>query len=185
MDARFELEFECQESWEAMREVAPGERHCARCTETVVDLSRMTKKKALTVLGSPNPPCISYLVRNDEPIFARGVSRSGVLAAAASLLAACGSAEEPSLSSEPLTVMEPMTPMACDAPGPDGRADGSAQVGAPTSPAPAPAPAAAGDLDDADASTPHVAAPPIHRRRGRVRLAPSTGTTPVPVRLGR
>lgn len=210
MDDRFELEFACQEAWEEMRELSPGERRCERCSESVVDLSRMTKKKALAVVGQKEPPCVSYLVMGDEPIFRReamGALRSGVMAAAAGLLAAC-SAPEPAcdLAPEPAALQdEPLLDPAVSA-GPL-----SPTVGAPTTPTPALTPTQntgpldtasvgdANDVDGEDGSAPrtpvingHV--PPstniIHRVRGRMprhvpaptsTLGPSApGVPPVP-----
>lgn len=193
MDARFELDFECQESWEEMRELAPGERRCDRCSENVVDLSRMTRKRALEVVGQAAPPCISYLVRGDEPVFARPVVRGGLLAAAAGLLAACSAPEEVcELSPEPteaeVSLLDPMStgfggslstpgapmPAATAVPviAQNGGASDAAEPGDPN------------DLDGAPSSshaTPAAAPPPIHRLRGRVRPSyhrPPVGTTP-------
>lgn len=103
----FELAFECQENWERMPEVAPGQRRCERCSETVVDLSRLTRKQALAIVQAPDPPCVSYLKRDGDPVFARPTWGSGLVAAAAGLLAACAApADEPSCELAPEPVVE-------------------------------------------------------------------------------
>lgn len=206
MDARFELEFACQEAWEEMRELAPGERRCERCSETVVDLSRMTKKRALAVVGQNEPPCVSYLVMGDEPLFRResvvGTVRGGLMAAAAGLLAAC-STPEPACDLAP----EPMASEEVDEPLLDPRVSAgplAPSVGAPAAAVPdvrvvsqnggRPDTAIAGDANDVDGenptSTPVVnhhsppATTPIHRVRGRMprhRTVPPV--PPVPTNL--
>jgi len=201
MDARFVLEFACQEEWEGMRELAPGERRCERCSETVVDLSRMSKKKALEVVGQKEPPCVSYLVMGDEPLFRRetlGAVRGGLMAAAAGLLAAC-STPEPACDLAPESAVladEPLLEPTVSA-GPL-----SPSVGAPTTPIPALSPtqhggpldtAIGGDPNDVDGDTSrpttpafHGHTPPtnnsIHRLRGRVTLdvEPETRALPRP-----
>jgi hypothetical protein len=170
----FELAFECQENWERMPEVAPGQRRCERCSETVVDLSRLTRKQALAVVGGPNPPCVSFLKRDGAPVFARPTWGSGLVAAAAGLLAACATpAEEPSceLAPEPV-VEEPLL------------GDGLPTAPLVTEPIGAPMPitvvpqnvtdtARAGDANDVDGASGGVTAtghrtPGISRVRGRM-----------------
>ncbi len=194
MDARFELEFACQEAWEEMKELAPGERRCERCSETVVDLSRMTKKRALAVVGQERPPCVSYLVMGDEPLFRRETVRGGLMAAAAGLLAACSSPEPATeLSPEPAA-------LECDEPLLDPSASAgplAPSVGAPTVAIPDVVAtqnggrldtASAGDANDVDGedatpSTPAInhhtpASNRIHRVRGRM---PPRHAVPPPV----
>lgn len=189
MDARFELEFACQQSWEEMRELAPGERRCERCSETVVDLSRMTKKKALAVVGQKEPPCVSYLVMGDEPLFRRetllGTARGGLVAAAAGLLAACTTPEPVcDLAPEPAALERESLLEPTISAGPL-----SPSVGAPTLPIPTTTPtqydgpldtAIAGDANDVDGEDATAPRTPVinrhpppssntsHRVRGRM-----------------
>lgn len=186
MDPRFQLEFECHEAWDEMREVEPGQRRCERCSETVVDLSRMTKKRALAIVTSERPPCVNYLVVAGEPVFAREVLRGGVLAAAAGLLAACSApAEPPSLAPEPevhTSLLDPGAPFgALD----EGPVAVPSSVGAPSLPQSSASNASsssidhasAGDRNDVDGAAPTSAStnggpPPAwhsaHMARGRI-----------------
>ncbi len=152
MDPRFQLEFECHEAWDEMREVEPGQRRCERCSENVVDLSRMTKKKALALVTSERPPCVNYLVVAGEPVFAREVLRGGVLAAAAGLLAACSApAEPPSLAPEPevhTSLLDPGAPFgALD----EGPVAVPSSVGAPSLPQSSASNASSSSIDHASA----------------------------------
>lgn len=202
MDPRFQLEFECHEAWDEMREVEPGQRRCERCSETVVDLSRMTKKRALAIVTSERPPCVNYLVVAGEPVFAREVLRGGVLAAAAGLLAACSApAEPPSLAPEPevhTSLLDPGAPFgALD----EGPVAVPSSVGAPSLPQSSASNASsssidhasAGDRNDVDGAAPTSAStnggpPPAwhsaHMARGRI-ARPSRVVTPPPVALDR
>lgn len=186
----FELAFECQESWERMPEVAPGQRRCERCSETVVDLSRLTRKQALAIVRGPNPPCVSYLKRDGEPVFARPSWGNGLVAAAAGLLAACATpSEEPACELAPEPAVEepllegalPSAPLTVE------------PVGAPTPAVWAPQnvtdTARAGDANDVDGTTGgittagHNRTPMISRVRGR--MPHYTRTAGVPPRSDR
>lgn len=185
----FELAFECQENWERMPEVAPGQRRCERCSETVVDLSRLTRKQALAIVQVPHPPCVSYLKRDGEPVFARPTWGSGLVAAAAGLLAACTTAEEPShceLGPEPAAMTEPLLDDAL----PSSPFATEPTLGAPTPLVPALQnvgdDASAGDQNDVDGLPPigtttagHTRPPAYHRVRGRMpRYTRTAGVPP-------
>jgi hypothetical protein len=66
----------------------------------------------------PNPPCVSYLRRQDgTPVFARPTWGNGLLAAAAGLLAACAApAEEPACELAPEPALEEPAPSEHGAP---------------------------------------------------------------------
>lgn len=190
MSDPFALSFECQEAWERMTELAPGQRRCDRCSETVVDLSRLTRKQALAVVRGPNPPCVSYLKRGDAPVFARPSWGNGLLAAAAGLLAACATPSEEAceLGPEPATE-EPLleeglasTPLAVEA------------VGAPTPTAVAPQNVAdtarEGDPNDVDGTRGGLGStgqlrPPVSVTRTRGRTLHSTRMAGIPARSDR
>lgn len=95
------VENACHEDWSAMRPSGEG-RHCGRCDSTVIDLSRVTRSQAESIIRSHGGKVCGRVraTERGEAVFAPEPVRTGLVPVAiAGLLAAC--------SAEPVDEAEP------------------------------------------------------------------------------
>lgn len=96
--SRIVIESPCHESWEGMTG-DDRQRHCGRCRKNVYNLSELTEREALTLIGAGKPLCLRLYRRPDGSVLTKecGVgirkrwqTRAMLSAAVVALLVAVG-----------------------------------------------------------------------------------------------